>query len=232
MQNRFGVLLGALIILLVSSPIVTGFGPGRLAGLLVLVFFSLTLLAAVFAVSRTRRTRLVAFSLAIPTLATQTLNIWMPSSAIALLTHLLGIVFLGFAVLMILKLIFTSKRITTDVIFAAICAYILLGVFWAIVYSGITVVTPASFAYPLMEHAATAKLRFGAENTSLAIYYSMVTMSTLGYGDIVPVLPFAQACATLQAIMGQLYLAVLVARLVGLQISQATLASGGGATGG
>ncbi len=53
-------------------------------------------------------------------------------------------------------------------------------------------------------------------------YYSFVTMTTLGYGDIVPASPVARMCAVLQAVLGQLYLAVLVARLVGLHILHAT----------
>ena len=71
-------------------------------------------------------------------------------------------------------------------------------------------------------------MQFGGERTIVAIYYSFVTMSTLGYGDIVPTSSLTRMCAALQAVVAQLYLAVLVARLVGLQISQSTAMSAGG----
>jgi hypothetical protein len=63
-------------------------------------------------------------------------------------------------------------------------------------------------------------MQLGAGDSVVPLYYSFVTMTTLGYGDIVPHTPTARILSVLQSVMGQLYLAVLVARLVGLQISQ------------
>ena len=63
-------------------------------------------------------------------------------------------------------------------------------------------------------------MRLGSEPAGLEFYYSFVTMTTLGYGDIVPVSSAARGLATLQAVVGQLYLAVLVARLVGLYVAE------------
>ncbi len=57
----------------------------------------------------------------------------------------------------------------------------------------------------------------------LAIYYSFVTMTTIGFGDVVPTTPLARMCSVVQGISGQIYLTVLVARLVGLHIAEATV---------
>ena len=62
-------------------------------------------------------------------------------------------------------------------------------------------------------------MRLGKEPAGVEFYYSLVTMTTLGYGDIVPVTPAARSLTTLEAVVGQLYLAVLVARLVGLHVA-------------
>lgn len=67
-------------------------------------------------------------------------------------------------------------------------------------------------------------MRLGAESAGIELYYSLVTMTTLGYGDIVPSSPAARSVATLQAVVGQLYLAVIVARLVGLHVAEAEIA--------
>jgi Na+/H+-dicarboxylate symporter len=64
-------------------------------------------------------------------------------------------------------------------------------------------------------------VRFGAEHTTTALYFSFVTLTTLGYGDITPVSTAARMLATIQAVIGQMYLTVLVARFVGMHISQA-----------
>ncbi len=67
-----------------------------------------------------------------------------------------------------------------------------------------------------------SSMRFLGLQLEIPIYYSFVTMTTLGYGDIVPVNPAARMLSVLQALTGQLYLVVLVARLVGLHIAHST----------
>jgi voltage-gated potassium channel Kch len=61
-------------------------------------------------------------------------------------------------------------------------------------------------------------MQFGTDNASLSLYYSFVTLTTLGYGDVSPAVPLSRMLAALEALTGQLYIAVLVARLVALQI--------------
>ena len=77
----------------------------------------------------------------------------------------------------------------------------------------------------MMDSLVPGSLRHGQDQAFTAaemVYYSFVTLTTLGYGDIVPVSPSARALATLEALTGQLYLTVLVARLVGLHITHAS----------
>jgi hypothetical protein len=65
-------------------------------------------------------------------------------------------------------------------------------------------------------------MRFGGEQSLYPIYFSLVTMTTLGYGDITPDSDTSRMLASMEAVIGQIYLAVLVARLVGLQIAQSS----------
>ena len=97
------------------------------------------------------------------------------------------------------------------------------GVLWAILCSLLEVLQPGSYA--LNDAQKSGLMRFGSENTSYSVYYSFVTMTTLGFGDIMPVSPMARMFAALEAVMGQVYLAVLVARLVGLHVAQSLGAS-------
>jgi len=116
------------------------------------------------------------------------------------------------AIVTILSNVLSAHRVDADKIFAAICVLFLLGWFWSYVYVVLDKQTEGGAFKGLRdEHGAV-------EDSGGLTYFSFVTLTTLGYGDITPRTPFARVLATLQALMGQLYLAILVARLVALQI--------------
>jgi voltage-gated potassium channel len=132
--------------------------------------------------------------------------------------NLAMVVFLAFVIVVVLRHLFTANRVTIDTIAASGCVYLMLAVFWAEIYVLIDAWIPHSFAVhadPVAGVAATGVLGKGIFTS---LYFSLVTMTTLGYGDIVPLTAPAQSLASLQAVVGQLYLTVLVARLVGLHI--------------
>jgi len=109
------------------------------------------------------------------------------------------------------QLLFTGT-IDSNKIVGAICIYILLGLIWAILYLFIAEVTPGAFngvdQAPWLENFATA------------VYFSFVTITTLGYGDISPVLPLARFLVFMEAIVGVFYMAILVASLIGVSLSE------------
>ena len=225
-EYRFAILLCALILMMVSSPVIRAFASGvrRTRGdIAVTILFSFVVLSAVFAVSRSRKQQVVALLLAVPAVVAQGASAWRPTDhGIAVASHVLGILFLGYAVVLVARFLFSGDRVTPDVICASLCVYLLLGVAWAIAYSLIAHLEPGSFVFSFVEGGDADLMRFGGRRTFISIYYSLVTMSTLGYGDIIPTSSSARACAALQAVVGPLYLTVLVARLVGLHVSQAS----------
>lgn len=110
----------------------------------------------------------------------------------------------------ILSVVFRSKRVTLDGIFAGFVAYLLLAFAFGLIYNFLIIRSPESF-----KGALSTNNHFGD-----AIYFSLVTIATLGYGDIVPATNAARTIATIEAVVGQFYVAVIVAVLVGLFISQ------------
>jgi Na+/H+-dicarboxylate symporter len=108
----------------------------------------------------------------------------------------------------------SEREITQDTIYGAICGYLLLALCWALVFSLIETMVPGSFAVLVTPAGDQERV------ASLMFYYSFTSLTTLGYGDIVPISPVTRSFSTLEAVMGQLYLTVLVARLVGLHISR------------
>ena len=218
--------------LLVAAPLVREFGSGRypvLARSVMTGLFVLTLLSAVFAVSRSRTTVVIAILMAIPTIVLEGIRVWRGGELIVVSAHTAAMILIAYTVVLVLKFLFVADRITVDMICASLCVYLLLGVLWAIGYSLLQFHDDHAFSLP-MEENDVATMQFGGERTVTSLYYSFVTMSTLGYGDIVPRSSLARMAAAMQAIVGQLYLAVLVARLVGLHIVHATKDQSGAGT--
>ena len=116
-----------------------------------------------------------------------------------------------------------SGEVTANRICGALCLYILLGAIFALIFAAIDVLDPAAFRvdehfkpYFNMEGGMNYRERF-----SLLVYFSFVTLSTVGFGDISPISRFARNFTWLEAVSGQLYLSVMVARLVGLHLVNA-----------
>ncbi len=127
------------------------------------------------------------------------------------------ILFLGTTAWLMLQHILYSEA-DHNTICGAICVYLLIGVVFALLYLTCLEVNPNSISF---EHIIKNS-QHERERLPQLIYFSMCTLTTVGYGDIAPVAKFSRTLAWLEAVTGQLYLAILVARLVGLQIATVT----------
>ena len=114
---------------------------------------------------------------------------------------------LFFAVVLVQTL--RSGPITLHRIQGAVAAYLLLGVLWAYAYALVEALRPGAFSGPIS----------GADGPRALLYFSFVTLTTTGYGDVLPVRPAARSLANLEAVTGTLFVAILVARLVSLAVS-------------
>ena len=127
-------------------------------------------------------------------------------------------VFLFFVISELLRDLSSHKEVTADSLRGIVSVYLLLGFAWAMVFMLIVCLDPQALAgsETLREQLA----RQPNELYPMMIYYSFVTLTTLGYGDISPVSEVARSAAWIEAVVGQLFVAVLVARLVGIYVSQ------------
>jgi hypothetical protein len=216
--ERFFILLIALLLFMMIRPFFLGstFGSLVLDAFMVLVFLS-----CVNAISERRgiiSIALVLFVIASVFKILTHLNQNLAESDVFLtVMHSFSVVFLLLTVILVLSYVLKSGKVTRDRIAAALCAYLLLGVIWAQAYLLIETVEPGSFTWnsePTVTETSPGSVNFDA------FYFSFVTLTTLGYGDITPVHDVARAFAVLEAVVGQLYLAILIARLVGLHIAQ------------
>ena len=189
------------------------------------VIFIGMLLSAVFAVSEGRRMILVAWLLAAPTILAWVISLVVANEVVAIGQHVLAVIFVGYAVVVIVRFLFVSQRVTTNVVAASLCVYLLLAVMWAQIFTLMEVLEPGTFRFGPVE-ASGEWGAAGRGEMAFGLYYSLVTMTTLGYGDIVPISKTAQMFSAVEAVTGQLYLTVLVARLVGLHIVHSTSQKG------
>jgi hypothetical protein len=219
---RFALLLAMLALLMLTAPLaetLTSDLAVRMAALAIRPLFVAMLLSAVYAVSADRRAVIVGLTLTAPVLIAQLADLAFDRTETAVAGHLLSAAFLVYAIVIIVRWLFAARRVTVNMICASLCVYLLLGVLWSLGYSLLEIAEPASFAFPPSAPQSGPRMRFGGEQMATALYYSFVTLSTVGYGDITPVTAAARMLSVLESITGQLYLAVLVARLVGLHIA-------------
>ncbi len=214
---RFLVLLVTLVLLLVIQPIIRGFSP---RGLVLGVLYSLVLVAAILSIFEGKWPKTFALILGIPALAGRWFAYMLASTGediVNLGDQFVEVVFLVFVAVMTLRAILAQPRVSADSIYGTICAYLLLGAAWGSLYSVQEIMQPGSYAAgddlaPLPQAADT--------RDSVLVYYSFVTLTTVGYGDITPVSAVSRTLSWLEAMMGQFYIAVLVASLVGIRVSQ------------
>ncbi|UCC71446.1 MAG: two pore domain potassium channel family protein [Gemmatimonadota bacterium] len=208
LRYRFGSLFMSLLLLLALPGVL----PERLEALAIPIVFTLVLSTGVSAVGERRNSLVIAVAIAAPTL----LLIWagpaLNSRIFPVVGGVLLAMFLAYAAAAILNHVLHADRVDAEAIYGAVCVYFLLAALWGVTYALVEVLAPGSFNLP----DPTALTARGRLETGPLMYYSFVTITTLGYGDITPVTELGRLLALLEAVLGQLFLVILVARFVGL----------------
>ena len=207
-QHRFFIILVLILLTLVLTPFLDQFIETRI---LMDVFLTTIFISIIFAIRSKSTHVIVASILALPLIVSTWSFYFIASPHIGLVTRIFGALFFGYAVIIILQIIARSTDVSKETIFAAIVAYLLIAMMWAFLYMILELVIPGSFSIP-ESSIRQENMRFE--------YFSFVTITTLGYGDITPLSDRASALALLEALIGQIYLVVLVAWLVGMHVSR------------
>jgi voltage-gated potassium channel Kch len=199
-RQRYAILFYTLLFTLVASPLVTAFA---FSGALIDFFLAANLLTAALPTRAGLHRRLLIAVVIIAWLARSAM-VWFDHPAVAVL--ILGFwTLIGFSAAAIaLRFAMRAQKVDSEHIYAALSAYLLVGVFFGLFYWVLEEIAPGTF-----------NVSSGFSRMS-AIYFSFVTLATLGYGDIVPRSDVARGLAILEGVGGQLFLAVLVARLLSL----------------
>ncbi len=192
----------SLVILLTLSALLEAY---QYAHLILNALSTLVIIAGVYAASTNKKAIVMLLILALPWFFSE----WFFMTAKSVFA---GFFFFLYVILILFDMIIKSKDITENTLYGAVCIYLLLGLLWASIYGLIEEIIPGAI--------------FTVEHTNQhltpneLIYFSYTTLTTLGYGDITSITPIGRIMSVLEAITGQLFIAFMVARLVGIYSSK------------
>jgi hypothetical protein len=218
---RFAPLLGALFLLvLVNEPLAEWEHGATVSTLL----YPIILAALVLAVGRSGRAGRFAVGLWVVTVALELSDRATSSPTVSVVGRLLDAALVLWCIYILIGEILRRQRaVTFDTLLGGIAVYLMIGFFYSIAFSVVEFGFPGTFldrGVPLSKLAGETAVSGAAARYPGLVYYSFVTLTTLGYGDIVPGKPLGRSLASSEALVGQLYLTILVAALVGMHLSQ------------
>ena len=212
-RYKYGILLAAQLLLSFISPLFSSTAHARsVIDLAITIVF----ITAIFVISNSRKHLIIGMILMVPT----AVMIWgiklHPDQSYDFIALFGSVLFFCYIAGLILADILRAEMVTLNIIAAGISVYLFFGNICGFIYAIIGHFDPNSFKIP---EVTASYLGENLDQLSSAMYFSFVTLTTLGYGDITPINDFARTLAFLEAAIGQIYLTVLIASLVGVHIS-------------
>jgi amino acid transporter len=227
--RRHATLLVAIVVAFAIRPVIGGADVGPVAFSLALVALCLVALHAIqveeligdreMLLARRRRRRIIAWVLAAAAVVERLAVIVAPDPRLYLAGALCWLGFFAFVTWIELRSVLEHRDVTGETISMAISVYLLIGVTWGLLYFVVFQLDHQAFSFERFSTAAPDPMQDLQAALPIFMYFSLTTLSTLGFGDITPVSLQARYAAVAEGITGQLYLAILVARLVSMQIS-------------
>jgi hypothetical protein len=214
------LLVSLFILLFVLYPLVE---PRTITHYLLDILSLLVLISGAYTVSDRRGALLLCIGLAAVAFTLQILLYGYPDRLLLMLRVASLMLFLSVVTGAVLYKVLRKGRVTPHRVGGAIAVYLMLGLIWASAYSLIFIHDPASFDLGRPIEATDELSEIQTKGTGRLVYFSFVTMTTLGYGDVTPRSEAAGTLAILQALTGQIYLAVILARIVSLLVTRPDL---------
>ena len=208
-KHGYSVLLVTLLMLMVLGPVGRQFGLGDFTNT---ILISMVLISGLYAVSSRKGMLTVVILTGLAAFMVHWLIFVTTWDRLALFgAEITGMLFFGLIGVMLLQDILSRRgNVSWSLIHGALSVYLIMGIVFAFAYSFLYTITPDAF---------TGADKLDGPGFHNFTYLSYVTLTTLGYGDITPTRPIASSLVTLEAVVGQIYLTVLVARLVGMHIT-------------
>lgn len=207
--GRWFYLLHALVLMLFFYPYFEVDAQSQYPWILACVN-SAVVIAIIYAVSTNFHQLIAGCSLGLPAL----LSYWLPANpGVEMMSVFSTILLYGYATLILISHLLKAKKVTSEDVFGAASLYLLLGIGWAFCYQLVELISPGAFYINQVNNVD------GILNWSDFLYYSFVTITTLGYGEMTPITSPARSLAMMEAVTGVMFVAVMIARIVSLSLT-------------
>lgn len=206
MKNRFIYIILAIGLGLLVNPFIEH--AGKTGHLLAILIFAMIPLSSFYALTEDTHRAMIILFLAAPFVILDVINLFLANRYLTIIAFSFGTILYLYIIVLLVKNLLSYRVVTTNLIYCAISTYLLIGIMWTSIYVVVEGISPGSF--------------LGVSETSDLVYFSFVTLTTVGYGDIVPQFILAKRLAILEAAMGGVYLAVIIAMIVGRYMSMQT----------
>jgi voltage-gated potassium channel len=204
---RFALLLAGMLLELMLSPLIGASAQSLYAGRIVEV---VVLLGGLSVVGGRRVTTVALF---VPALLAQVASGYSGSATVLAVAIALRLLFLGHVCILLIRHVLREPRVTFDTIAGAACAYMILGLAWGDLYWLVDFWHPGAFEIPTSFSVTPLP-----DRRAPLMYFSFVTLTTIGYGVVHPANPAVGGLCVAEALVGQFYLGIMIARMVGLHI--------------
>ncbi|MGD8271416.1 MAG: potassium channel family protein [Desulfobacterales bacterium] len=200
MKSRFIYIIFAIMLVLLVNPFIRPLG--LIGHLLSTLFLSMIPLASAYALTEDRKKAIIVLIIAAPFVILDGLNVFITHRSLMVVAFSFGTILYFYIVILLVINLLSIRVITADLIFCAISIYLLIGIMWAGIYSVLEGISPGSFS-----------------EASDLLYFSFVTLTTVGFGDVAPLSVLCKRLAVFEAAMGSIYMAVIIAMIVGRYMS-------------
>ena len=203
MKSRFIYIIFAIMLVLLVNPFIRPLGLiGHLFSTLLLAMIPL---ASAYAQTENRKKAIIVLFIAAPFVILDGLNVFFTNRPLMVVAFSFGTILYFYIVFLLVKNLLSIRVITADLIYCAISIYLLIGIMWAGIYTVLEGISPGSFS--------------GTSGTVDLLYFSFVTLTTVGFGDVAPLSILGKRLAVFEAAMGSIYMAVIIAMIVGRYMS-------------
>ena len=203
-EPNFLFLFTGMIVLLVTGPVIDAVF-GRSAVIFGQTALTVLLLGGILTLAKSRAAFRIGVVLVVASVGSTALAYFRPSTLLTLVSFAIGWAFCFLSVVLSMRYVLTRGRVTPNHLLGVTCVYLLLGVLWGLVYAAIHAVQPSALRGPDPTQAL---------DVDDCLYFSFVTLTTTGYGDILATTRLMRTLAYLEGVAGQLFAAILVATLV------------------
>ena len=205
MKSRFIYIMLSIMLVIIVSPYIRS--TGKTGHIITTLLAAMIPLTSFYALTADRKRAIIILFLAAPFVILDGMSVFFANGYLLIAAISFGVILYFYIVVLLVNNLLSNRVITADLIYCAISTYFLIGVMWAGIYMVLEGISPGSFS--------------GISEAGDLLYFSFVTLTTVGFGEITPLTIISKRLAVFEAAIGCIYLAVIIAMIVGRYMSLA-----------